>query len=76
MEKTKKYSLAYEQHKSFRGGCRAAETSKMERFVIIVNGFQPFTIITKYTILDIAAFLNPPLSLTSKKLFSLQKTSS
>ena len=25
-----------------RGGSRAAATSKMERFVIIVNGFQPF----------------------------------
>ena len=24
-----------------RGGSRAAATSKMERFVIIVNGFQP-----------------------------------
>ena len=26
----------------FRGGSRTAATSKMERFVIIVNGFQPF----------------------------------
>ena len=31
----------------FRGGSRTAATSKMERFVIIVNGFQPLTIITK-----------------------------
>ena len=31
----------------FRGGSRAAATSKMERFVRIVNGFQPLTIITK-----------------------------
>ena len=29
----------------------------MERFVIIVNGFQPLTIITKRSILDIAAVL-------------------
>ena len=30
-----------------RGGSRAAATSKMEYFVIIVNGFQPLNIITK-----------------------------
>ena len=30
-----------------RGGSKAPATSKMERFVIIVNGFQPLTIITK-----------------------------
>ena len=34
---------------------------KMERFVIIVNGFQPLTIITKRSILDIAAVLDSPL---------------
>ena len=44
-----------------RGGSRAAATSKMECFVIIVNGFQPLTIITKYSILDVAAALHPPL---------------
>ena len=44
-----------------RGGSRAAATSKMERFVIIVNGFQPLTIITKRSILDVAAVLDPPL---------------
>ena len=33
----------------------------MERFVIIVNGFQPLTIITKHSILDGAAALDPPL---------------
>ena len=44
-----------------RGGSRAAATSKMERFVIIVNSFQPLTIITKRSILDVAAVLNPPL---------------
>ena len=32
----------------------------MERFVIIFNGFQPLTIITKRSILDIAAALDPP----------------
>ena len=35
----------------------------MERFVIIVNGFQPLTIISKRSILDVAAALDPPLSL-------------
>ena len=51
----------------FRRGSRAAATSKMERFVkmervvIIVNGFQPLTIITKRSILDVAAALDPPL---------------
>ena len=45
----------------FRGGSRAAATSKMERFVRIVNGFQPLTIITKRSISDVAAALDPPL---------------
>ena len=40
-----------------RGGSRAAATSKMEHFVIIVNGWKPLTIITKYSILDVAAAL-------------------
>ena len=34
----------------------------MERFVIIVNGFQPLTIITKRSILDVPAVLDPPLN--------------
>ena len=49
--------------KKTRGGSRAAATSKMERFVIIVNGFQPLTIITKRSILDGAAALDPPLKI-------------
>ena len=44
-----------------RGGSRAAATSKMERFVIIINGWMPLTIITKHSILDVAAALDPPL---------------
>ena len=43
-----------------RGGSRTAETAKMERFVIIVNGWKPLTIITKRSILDVAAALDPP----------------
>ena len=33
----------------------------MERFVLIVNGWQPLTIITKRSILDVASALDPPL---------------
>ena len=44
-----------------RGGFRAAETSKMECFVIIVSGWKPLIIITKNSILDVAAALDPPL---------------
>ena len=33
----------------------------MECFVIIVNDFQPLAIITKHSILDVAAVLDPPL---------------
>ena len=33
----------------------------MERFMIIVNGWKPLTIITKHSILDAAAVLDPPL---------------
>ena len=33
-------------------------TSKMERFAVIVNGFQPLTIITKRSILDVAVVLD------------------
>ena len=54
-----------------RGGSRAAATSKMERFVIIVNGFQPLTIITKHSILDIAAALGSPLGWLSTTNFLL-----
>ena len=40
----------------------------MERFVIIVNGLQPLAIITKSSILDVAAVLDPPLVLTESLL--------
>ena len=39
----------------YRDGSRAAATSKMEYFVIIINGFQPLTIITNHSTLDVAA---------------------
>ena len=44
-----------------RDGSKAAATSKMERFVKIVNDFQPLTITTKRPILNVAAVLDPPL---------------
>ena len=44
-----------------RGGAGTAAASKMERFVIIVNGFQPLTILPKCSILDVTAVLDPPL---------------
>ena len=46
----------------FRGGSRTAATSKMEHFVIIVNGWKPVTIIKKSFILDVTAVLDPPLA--------------
>ena len=48
---------------SVRGRSRTAATSKMEHFVITVNGFEPLTIITNSSILDVAAVLDPPLSI-------------
>ena len=35
----------------------------MEHFVIIVNGWKPLTNITESSILDVAAVLDPPLSI-------------
>ena len=40
----------------------------MELFVIIVNGFQPLTIIAKCSILDVAAVLDPPLNTVFLKI--------
>ena len=44
-----------------RGGSRYVATSKMEHFAIIVNGWKPLRIITKSSILDVTAGLDPPL---------------
>ena len=35
--------------------------TKMEHFAIIVNGFQPFEIVAKSSILNFVGFLGPPL---------------
>ena len=49
----KSYNIA------IRSGSRTAATSKMERFVIIVNSFLSLTIITKRSIMDVAEVLDP-----------------
>ena len=54
-------SMKLNELKIIRGGSRTAATSKVELFVIIVNGFQSLTIITKRSTLDVAAVLDPPL---------------
>ena len=56
------FSISDAKTASSKSGSRTAATSKMEFFVIIVNDYQPLTIITKCSILDVAAFLDPPLS--------------
>ena len=52
---------------AYRGGSKTAATSKMEIFVITVNVWKPLTIITKCSILDVAAVLDPPLRLGVSK---------
>ena len=37
----------------------------MEHFGIIVNGWKPLTIIAKHSILDVAAVLDPPVTILS-----------
>ena len=54
-----------------RSRSRAAATSRMERFVII--GFQPLTIITKPSSLDVAAALDPPLVKYIKYIILIEK---
>ena len=44
-----------------RGGSRTAATSKVQLFVIIVNGRKSLTIIKKSSTLDVSAVLDPPL---------------
>ena len=55
-------------YKRLRGGSRTAATSKVELFMIIVNGWKPLTIImTKSSTLDVAAVFDPPLRLALGK---------
>ena len=46
-----------------RGGSRTPATSNVELYVIIVNGFQLLSIITKSSALDVAVVLGPSLTL-------------
>ena len=57
-----------------RGESRTAETSKVQLFVIIVNGWKPLTIITKSSTLDVAAVLDPLLVTLELIVFSKCKT--
>ena len=56
-----------------KGWSRAAATPKMECFVIIVNSWKPLTIITKRSILDVAAALDPPLRIFREFDFNTNK---
>ena len=55
--------LEHDATLDIRGGSRTAATSKMERFVIIVKGWKLLIIITKRSILAVAAVLDPPLDI-------------
>ena len=46
---------------SIRDGSRTAATSKVGHFVIIVNGWKSLAIMSKHSILGVAAVLDPPL---------------
>ena len=46
-----------------RDGFRTAVTFKMELLVTVVNGWKPLTIITKNSILNVAAVLDLPVVL-------------
>ena len=48
-----------------RSGSRTTAASKVELFLIIFNGFQPLTIVTKSSTLDVAAVLDLPLLMKS-----------
>ena len=58
---TGRVKMIFRDNLTFREGSRTATTSKMERFVIIVNGWKPLTTVTKHSILDVATVLDPPL---------------
>ena len=49
-----------------RDGSKAAATSKIELFVIIVNSWKPLTTNTESSILNVAAVLDSPLRLIFK----------
>ena len=59
--------------KKYRGGSRTAATSKMECFVITTISWKPLTVITKRSILDVAAVLDPSLKYLFRTFPSTQK---
>ena len=65
--------MTVENSNKSRGRSRTAATSKMQLFVIIVNGYQPLTIITKCSILDVASVLDPSLKIVLLRLIELLK---
>ena len=66
--KPKTTALTFCTQLNISGGSRTAATFKMERSVIIVNDFKPLTVITKRSILDVAAVLDPPLNMKLHQL--------
>ena len=56
-----------------RGESRTTARSKMKCFVIIINSWKPLTIITKRSILDVAAVLDPPLKVIFAYICNLQR---
>ena len=62
MSNTMSFLFLNPVHGTDRAGSRAAAASKMEHFVMIVNGWKPLTIITKRFILDDGAALDSPLT--------------
>ena len=59
------YSTVFLRQKliSIRGGSRTAAASKVELFVVIVNGWKSLTIIAMSSTLDVTAVLDPPLKI-------------
>ena len=56
---SKKLSLSQQYQIVFRGGSRTTAAPKMERFVIIVNGLQPLTVITYHKALHLGCCSSP-----------------
>ena len=72
----KKLGAYFYPESEARGGSRTAAIFKMELFVIVVNGFQTLTIITKSSILDFAAALDPPLEAALHRCSTFYKNTS
>ena len=65
--------MTIENNNKSRGRSRTAATSKMQLFVTIVSSYQPLTVITKCSILDVAAVLDPSLKMVLLRLIELLK---